>query len=53
VAFSQDDEWTAPPQGKGEKQWHGRFATREKAREAEFVVVMTIGKECTEAVARR
>jgi len=46
VQFTQSDEWTAPPSGKAEKQWHGRFATTQKTREAEFVAVMRIGKEC-------
>jgi hypothetical protein len=46
VEFTQTDEWTAPPSGKAGKQWHGRFATRQKTREAEFVAVMKIGKEC-------
>ena len=44
--FTQTDAWTAPPSGQGDKQWHGRFSTREKSREAEFLVVMRIGKEC-------
>jgi hypothetical protein len=52
VAFSQTSEWTAPPR-KGEDQWHGRFATAQPLRQAEFVSLLRIGCKPTAAEATR
>lgn len=42
-SFSQDDRFTAAPQGNYRPQWHVRFASIEKSRQASFVVLFDIG----------
>jgi hypothetical protein len=59
VTFDQTDKFSAPPQGRNmPDQWHGTFATAAKSPSAEFVALLRIGSDCSEAksagaVARR
>lgn len=41
ATFEQTDEWSAPPR-RGERQWHGRFATAPRAA-AEFLALLDVG----------
>jgi hypothetical protein len=43
-SFSQDDRYTASPQGNYSSQWHARYAATEKSRQASFVALLDI--EC-------
>jgi hypothetical protein len=47
VAFTQTDQYSTPPSGKWQKEWHGTFATTAKSPAAEFVAVMRLGAGCT------
>ena len=49
IAFTQTDQYTAPPQGKWSPEWHGTFATTRKSQKAEFVALMRVGSDCTKA----
>ncbi len=54
VSFDQNDRFTAPPQSssmnsKEPNQWHGAFATRAPSTSAEFVALMRVGSDCTNA----
>lgn len=41
-SFSQDDRYTAPPQGNHSPQWHARYASIKKSRQANFFVLLDI-----------
>jgi hypothetical protein len=47
VTFNQTDQYTAPPSGKWQKEWHGSFAASAKSPAAEFLAVMRIGVDCS------
>jgi hypothetical protein len=52
VAFEQDSNFTSAPSGANmPNQWHGRFVSTAKSTTAEFVTVMRIGNDCTQAMA--
>jgi hypothetical protein len=48
--FDQSDRFTAAPQGKYPPQWHARYSTREKTRQAEFVVSLVVGCQSTPSI---
>jgi hypothetical protein len=41
-AFSQNDQFTTGPQGNYPKQWHAKFSTAAKLREATFVAILDV-----------
>ncbi|MBE2260095.1 MAG: heparinase II/III family protein [Rhodobacteraceae bacterium] len=43
-SFSQDDHFTAQPEGNYSPQWHARYASFQKSKEASFVALLDI--EC-------
>jgi hypothetical protein len=49
VAFTQTDQYTAPPAGKWQKEWHGTFTSTGKSPNADFVAVMRVGSDCGKA----
>lgn len=42
--FAQSDRFTAEPQGGQPRQWHARYATQAKSRQAHFIVLLDV--EC-------
>jgi len=42
-AFSQSDRFTTAPQGNYPRQWHARYATAHKSREAGFLALLDVG----------
>ncbi len=51
--FTQTDRFTAEPQGQYPAQWHARYATTAKSREARFVALLEVGCGGAEATLRR
>lgn len=43
-AFFQDDKFSEPPQGNYAAQWHARYVSNDKSKQAQFVVLLDI--EC-------
>lgn len=52
-AFTQTDRFTAEPQGQYPAQWHARYASAAKSREARFVALLEVGCGVMEATLRR
>lgn len=50
VSFRETDRFTAPPAGRNmPNQWHGTFAATSRSPAADFVVLMRLGSDCSQA----
>lgn len=47
-AFTQTDSFTAEPQGKYPRQWHGRLTSGQKSMQANFMALLDVGCRGTE-----
>jgi hypothetical protein len=47
VNFVQTDEFTSPPQGTRDPQWHGRFVSNNASTDAEFLALLRVDCEPT------
>ncbi len=45
VSFAQTDEFSAPPQGTRDPQWHGHFVSSDASANAEFLALLRVGCE--------
>jgi len=52
-AFTQTDRFTAEPQGQYPAQWHARYASAAKSREARFEALLEEGCGGAQATLRR
>lgn len=52
-AFTQTDRFTAEPQGQYPAQWHARYASAAKSREARFVALLEVSCGGAEVTLRR